>query len=66
MILSQHLSLQDRFWERAIGDYCFILTSEAQNSPQIQPPPYIPRKMLEIQIFLQNILQTVDVVSDYW
>ena len=65
-ILSQHSSLQDRFWERAIGDYCFILTSEAQNSPQIQPPPYIPRKMLEIQIFLQNILQTVDVVSDYW
>ena len=60
MILSQHLSLQDRFWQRSIGDYCFILTLEVQNSPQIQPPPYIPRKMLVIQTFLQNLLQTVE------
>ena len=65
-ILSQHSSLQYRFWERAIGDYCFILTLEAQNFPPIQPPPYIPRKMRTIQTFLQNILQTVDVESDYW
>ena len=49
-----------------IGDYCFILTLEAQNSPQIKPPPYIPRKMLAIQIFLQNLLQIVDIVSIYW
>ena len=65
-ILSQHSSLQYRFWERAIGDYCFILTLEAQDSPPIQPPPYIPRKMRTIQTFLQNILQTIDVESDYW